>query len=94
MTIITATMRIAAATISAVTTARDILVEPSRGPRKTTVKPRAAPVLSESSTCVAFQVCDDGLRANQTAAAAAAALSIKVASRNAGRPPRALALAT
>ena len=63
MRIITVTIRIATATISAVHTARDILDEPSRGPRKTTIKPRAAPVRSESSTWVAAQVSDDGLNA-------------------------------
>jgi hypothetical protein len=58
------------------------------------MKPSAAPALSESSTCVAFQVSGDGLTAKQTAATAAPALSTNVANRNAGRPPRARALAT
>ena len=42
------------------------------------MKPSAAPVRSESSTCVAIQVSGDGLNAKKTAAAAAAALSTKV----------------
>ena len=94
MMIITATIRIAATTISPVITARDILVEPSRGPRKTAMKPSTAPVLSASNTCVAFQASADGLRAKKTAAAAAPALSTNVANRKAGRPPLGLTLAT
>jgi len=94
MSTITPTMRIATVTISAVNRARDTLVEPSRAPRKTAMKPRAAPVRSESSTWVAVHVSAAGRSAKKTAAADAAALSTRVAKRNAGRPLRALPLAT
>ena len=80
--------------MSAVHTARDILVEPSRVLRNTAMKPRAAPVLNESSPWVVVQVSAKGLSTKKTAAAAAAALSTRVAIRNAGRPLRALLLAT
>ena len=58
------------------------------------MKPRAAPVLKESSTWTAFQISADGLKEKETATAAVAALSTSVANRNAGRPLRALPFAT
>ena len=88
------TISTASVTISAVNKARDTLVEPSRAPRKTAMKPSAAPVRSESSTWVVVQVSADGCNAKKTAAPDAAALRTRVANRNAGRPLRALPLAT
>ena len=58
------------------------------------MKPSAAPVRKESSTCTAAQTSPDGLKPKETAAAAVAALSTSVANRNAGRPLRALPFAT
>jgi hypothetical protein len=94
MSTITPTMRIAAVTISAVNRARDTLVEPSRALRKTAIKPRAAPVRNESSTWVTVHVSAAGCIAKKTADPDAAALRTRVANRNAGRPLRALPLAT
>ena len=58
------------------------------------MKPSAAPMRRESSTCVAIHVCGEGLHAKKTAAAAAAALRTMVGSSNAGRPLCALCAAT
>jgi hypothetical protein len=89
-----ATMTTVATPINVHDTVPNSLVDPSRRPRKTTMKPSAAPTRSESSTWVAVHVPDAGLTAKKTAAAAAAALNTIVASKNAGRPPSALRTTT